>query len=66
VDRIPLNRITLEYANSLKDGCVFPPVELQKLNGGRYLLKDGRHRYVAHKLVGYVTIRGRFVDEETH
>jgi len=56
IDRIPLSRKTLRYANLLKNGAVFPPIKCMKLGNGMYAICDGRHRFTAHKLNNVPTI----------
>jgi len=49
-DKYPLNSKTFEMAEALKKGMQFKPIKVMKLSDGRYFIKDGRHRYVAHRL----------------
>ena len=60
IDRVPLGNRTLQYACYMERGDVFPPIHLQSLVNGRFRLLDGRHRFVACKLLDKVKILSRF------
>ncbi len=60
IDRIPLSNRTLQYANCMERGDMFPPIHLQSLVNGRFRLLDGRHRFVANKLLDKIKILSRF------
>ena len=57
VDRWRIVPKTLEFALAMSYGDVFPPVKVQRVDDGRYRLKDGRHRVTAAKLNGMVKVR---------
>ena len=63
-DRIPIGPVSLLYAIELQRGSCFPPVKLQRAAHGRFILKDGRHRFVAHKLLGYRMISAVYFSKE--
>lgn len=50
--KLPLNVKTLRYAIAMVKGDKFPPIKIEQAEGGRFRLKDGRHRLVAAKLSG--------------
>ena len=60
IDRMPINPATLQYANRMTQGDIFPAVKLQSLPGGRFRLLDGRHRFVAFKLLGRSNILAQY------
>lgn len=60
VDRLPINPVVLGLIAFMKAGGEVPPVKLQKMFNGRYKLKDGRHRFLAHKLLGRVAILSKY------
>lgn len=67
MDRIPLDSKTFEFAyalSGLSSGGLlkadFPAIKVAKRPDGRYEIRDGRHRWTAHKLVGRKTIKAKF------
>lgn len=58
VDRIPLNR-TLGLVKHLEQGGTVPPIKVE-YKDGTYILKDGRHRVAAYKLLGRRFISAKF------
>lgn len=67
MDRIPLDKKTFSFANCLNRrlfippySCGFPAIRVAKRKNGRYDIKDGRHRWVAHKLLGREKILAKF------
>ena len=58
-DRIPLHPRTLAIADHLRSGGSVPPIHVERRDGEWYV-KDGRHRFVAHKLIGRKTINIRY------
>lgn len=58
VDRIPLDR-TLSLVKHLEQGGSVPPIKVEYKNG-TYILKDGRHRVTAYKLLGRKFINAKF------
>jgi len=57
---VPLDPTTLRYANLLIQGTEFPPIKVQDLGDGCFKIKDGRHRWAAHKLAGLKEIDIKF------
>lgn len=51
VDRIPLNQRSLALVRHLEAGGSVPPIHVERHDGCWWVL-DGRHRFVAHKLLG--------------
>ena len=64
IDRkLPINLATLDLANKLRDGMEMNPVHLQPCgpnNKGKFKLKNGRHRFVAAKLLGWTRIPAKY------
>jgi len=59
-NNLPINKKTLIFALEMKiGGVIFPPVKLERIASGRYKLRDGRHRFSAHKLLERNTIRAK-------
>lgn len=51
MDRWPHKPKTLDYAKALEEGAEFPPIKVHFWDG-RWRIRDGRHRLLAHKLCG--------------
>jgi hypothetical protein len=53
-DKLPLNLSSLNLANKLLNNSLspknLPPIKVFLNKDGRYILKNGRHRYVAFRL----------------
>jgi hypothetical protein len=45
------------YRRALRQGGVFPPIEVIKYRVGHYEVLEGSHRYHAHRLEGRRTIQ---------
>ncbi len=56
VDRFSISPETLSLVDFIRSGGEVPAIKIQKLDG-RYILKDGRHRITAYKLLGIKTIK---------
>lgn len=70
MDRIPMDEKSLEFAIALRGyasaGLVkaeFPAIKVAKKRNGRYAIRDGRHRWLAHKLAGEKKILAKFSTE---
>lgn len=52
--KLPINKKSFDFAISIKNGDIdindIPPILLEQLPNGEYLLRGGRHRYVAYRL----------------
>lgn len=63
VDYVPAGPQVLEMVASYRCGVTMKPLKVQ-LKDGRYIVKDGRHRLLAAKLMGWksvpVTIAARY------
>jgi len=66
IDHLPLNETGLATTLALKRGVHMPPIKVAKLTDGRFLIRDGRHRYLAHKLLGRKTIMARMSAKHWH
>ena len=60
MDRIPMDPVTLKYAMLIMFGIDFPPIKVQWLAPGRFMIKDGRHRWAAHRLAGCKRIKVKY------
>jgi len=60
-DTLPINPKTMELAIKLWNRELspedFPPIKVQCDKFGNYIIKDGRHRYMAIRLCGYTHIK---------
>ena len=56
VDRWPMDRKTLSYARLIEEGAEFPPIRVF-LRDGRWWISDGRHRLLAHRMLGIPRIK---------
>lgn len=60
MDRHPLNPSILSLIDYLKSGGTVPPIKVSRLVDGNFIIKDGRHRVTASKLLGRKTILATF------
>lgn len=62
MDRIPLDEKSLNFAILLRQRGrnTFPAIKLAKKSNGRFSIRDGRHRWLAHKLNGESKIYAKF------
>ena len=60
MDRYPMNPSTLNLIDYLRDGGDVPPIKVAKLPKGGYIIKDGRPRVLAHKMLGRTKIEARY------
>lgn len=44
-------RIAMEYARLMEQGAVFPPIKVMVVGDG-WRIRDGRHRLLAHMVLG--------------
>ena len=63
VDRWPHDAKTFVYAQLMYVGIELPPIKVFKRDG-RWWISDGRHRLLAHKLLGKKTIWVRRATKE--
>ena len=59
-DRHPMNPSTLSLIDYMRSGGKVPPIKVGKLLGGGFVIRDGRHRLLAHKMLGLTKIEARF------
>jgi ParB-like chromosome segregation protein Spo0J len=62
VDRYPINPKTLSLIDYIRNGGEIPPIKVVKLPKGGFMIKDGRHRLVAYKMLGKTKIKAKFSD----
>lgn len=60
VDRHSLSPQTFSLAKHLESGGHIPAVRVVAGADGAYILRDGRHRVTATKLLGWTHIEARF------
>lgn len=60
MDRHPLNQSMIGLLDHMRSGGSVPPIHVARMPSGRYLIKDGRHRVTAHKLLGIKTITAKY------
>ncbi len=60
IDYLPIDRKSYELAKLIAAGTIISPIKLQRIAQGRFKLKNGRHKFVACKLLGYSHIAARF------
>lgn len=60
IDRRPLNPKTLALVDFIRAGGMVPAIHAQRDELGRWKIKDGRHRFVAFKLLGKPSILVRY------
>ncbi len=63
VDRYPMNRRTLDLIDYLRDGGSVPPIKITKHPLGGFMIKDGRHRLLAHKMLGLAKIKASYSNQ---
>lgn len=51
IDRVPYDPRVLSLCRHLSEGGTVPPVHIQMVPNGRFRILDGRHRWVAHRLL---------------
>lgn len=56
VDRFSISPETLCLVDFIREGGEIPAIKIQKLNN-RYILRDGRHRITAYRLLGIEKIK---------
>lgn len=57
IDSLPINPEGFATAIAIKQGVAMPPILVTKKLDGSYVLRDGRHRVIGHKLNGLKTIK---------
>ena len=60
MDRHPLNGKTLSLIKYLESGGMVPPIKVASLKQGGYIIKDGRHRITAFKLLDRPEIKAKY------
>lgn len=60
MDKYPMNPSTLALVDHLRKGGKVPAIKIAKHPKGGYVIRDGRHRILAHKLLGRTKIEARF------
>lgn len=63
IDKYPVGLKTLLLVDFMRQGGGVPPIKVQPDGAGGYTIKDGRHRVLAHKLLGKQLILARFSNE---
>jgi len=60
MDRYPINEKTLRLVDYLRNGGVVPEIKVAKHPLGGFIIKDGRHRITAYRLLGRKTIKAKY------
>ena len=60
MDHHPLNPSVLGLIDHLDSGGSVPPIKVASLKDGTFLIRDGRHRVTASKLLGWKTIKAKY------
>ena len=63
MDRYPMNPSTLSLIDYLREGGEVPAIKVAKHPKGGYIIRDGRHRVLAHKMLGRKKIKAKFSDK---
>ena len=63
IDRYPMNPSTLSLIDYLREGGEVPAIKVAKHPKGGYIIRDGRHRVLAHKMLGIKKIKAKFSDK---
>lgn len=59
-DRLPIGPRTLALAKHLESGGSVPPIHVKPIGDGTYNILDGRHRFLAFKLLGRTEIEVKY------
>lgn len=64
VDKLPINLSTLSLIDYIRDNpnIILPPIKVQIVADGKYKLKDGRHRYLAFKMLEIPIINAKIIN----
>lgn len=60
MDRYPMNPSTLSLIDYLREGGEVPPIKVAKHPDGGYIIRDGRHRVLAYKMLGRNKIKAKY------
>lgn len=63
-DKLPSTESVKDLCRHIRFGGTIPPVKLTVLDNGKFKLKDGRHRILAHKLLGLNQIKAKFYTDK--
>ena len=66
MDRYPMNPSTLNLIDYLRKGGSIPPIKVAKHPNGGYIIRDGRHRVLAHKMLGIDKIKAKYSEIPMH
>lgn len=55
-----MNPSTLSLIDYLREGGEVPPIKVAKHPDGGYIIRDGRHRVLAHKMLGRSKIKAKY------
>lgn len=64
IDNLPINLKTLSLIDYIRNNpnIILPPITIQIIANGKYKLKDGRHRYLAFKMLEISMINAKVQD----
>lgn len=60
IDRAPVNLSTYQLARFLEAGGTVPAIKVRPLPSGEFVIRDGRHRVTAYKLLGWPEIEATY------
>lgn len=60
MDRYPMNPSTLSLIDYLRTGGEVPPIKVATHPDGGYIIRDGRHRVLAYKILGIKKIKAKY------
>lgn len=63
-DKLPVNHLSFQLARFMSKGGTVPAIKVKAGDSGQWVIKDGRHRFVAHKLLDRAYIWIRHAPEE--
>lgn len=68
VDRYSISKQTFDLAQKIESGKInvndLPPIKVFLNKQGTFILKDGRHRITAYKLLGLTKIKAKYYRHE--
>lgn len=60
MDSYPMNPSTLSLIDYIREGNEVNAIEVLSLSNGRFRIKDGCHRVLAHKMLGLNRIKANY------
>lgn len=60
IDRYPINKSTLDLIDFIRDGGEVKPIKVYEKSKGKFVIRDGRHRFTAYKMMGKQKIKVKY------